>query len=203
MNFSELKAELQARGFDMISDTRAGRMINTAYLGLCGLYQWPFLEDSAVGTAPLQISDLGTIEAVIVTSDSNRELAPATFQWLISEFGDLSADGTPEYYYVANPSGSLQVAIYPEDSSVTIGVQYYEIPAELTGTDTPVVPTRFHDIIVDMAMIQAYRSRDNHGAAEGLQAHVDRRIAQMVAQQFTQQIQGPEFQQIRAGSEDW
>lgn len=177
-------------------------MINIAYLQLCGMYQWPFLEESAVGTAPLQITDLGTVEAVIVTSDSNRELVPAEWRWLVATYGDLSVDGTPEYYYVANPSGTLQVATYPE-STETIGVQYFEIPAELTGTDTPVVPARYHDIVVDLAVCMAYRDSDNHGAAEALQAHVDRRVGQMVAEQFSQQVQGPGFQQIRAGSADW
>lgn len=204
MNFAELKAEVQARGFNHLDSdgTRAGRFVNTAYLGLCGMYQWPFLEESATGTAPLAISDLGTVEAVIVTSDSNRELTPSTYQWLVAEFGDLSTDGTPEYWYRANPSGTFQVATYPE-SSETIGVQYFEIPAELTGTDTPVVPARYHDILVDMAVCMAYRDSDNHAAAEALQAHVDRRVLQMVNQLFNEQIQGPGLMQIRAGSEDW
>lgn len=201
MNFAALKTELLARGFDYLDTTRQGYLINFAYLELCGLYHWPFLEESATGTAPLAISDLGTIEAVI-NADTDEELHPAEYRDLIAQYGDLAADGTPVFYYIANPSGTLQVATYPE-STATIGVQYWEVPPELTGTDTPLVPDRFHDLIVDLAVIRAYRDSDNHAAAEALQAHVDRRVLQMVNSLFAQQLQGPDFQQVRGASEDW
>ena len=203
MNFAELVAELQARGFDDLDSdgTRAGRFVNAAYLELCGLHQWPFLEESATGVAPLALSDLGTIE-VVLDLDRNVELAPREYRDLIADYGDLSTTGTAVFYYLANPSGTLQVATYPVSTN-TIGVQYWEVPGDLTGTDTPVVPARYHDIIVDLAVCRAYRDSDNHAAAEALQAHVDRRVSQMVNQQFAQQIQGPGFVQIRAGSEDW
>lgn len=201
MDFSELVDEVQARGFDYLSDTRAGRYVNTAYLELCGLHQWPFLEESAIGTAPLAISDLGTIEAVI-DQDLNRELFPVEYRDLLAAYGDLSTTGVAEFYYIANPSGTLTVATYPVTTN-TIGVQFWEVPAELTGTDTPVVPARYHDLIVDLAVCRAYRDSDNHSAAEALQAHVDRRVLQMVNQLFAQQVQGPDFQQVRGASEDW
>lgn len=202
MNFSQLRAELLARGFDYLATgDRDAHYINIAYLELCGLYLWPFLEESATGTAPLAISDLGTIEAVI-DEDLQRELLPVEYRDLLAEYGDLSTSGTPEFYYVANPSGTLQVATFPVSTN-TIGVQFYEVPAELTGTDTPVVPARYHDLIVDLAVTKAYRDSDNHGAAEALQAHVDRRVLQMVNSLFTQQVQGPDFQQVRGASSDW
>lgn len=201
MNYSELVDEYQARGFDLLGDTRAGQHINWAYLELCGLHQWPFLEESATGTAPLSITDLGTIEAVVDLT-RNVELFPVEYRDLIAEYGDLSTTGTPDFYYIANPSGTLQVATYPVTTN-TIGVQYWEVPAELTGTDEPVVPARYHDIIVDLAVVRGYRDSDNHAAAEALQAHVDRRVQQMAVQQFTQQVQGPDFQQIRGASQDW
>lgn len=201
MNFTELKTELVARGFDYLSSTRQGYLVNWAYLELCGLHQWPFLEESATGVAPLAISDLGTIETVI-DADRDVELLPVEYRDLVAAYGDLSVTGTAEFYYVANPSGTLQVATYPV-STATIGVQYWEVPAELTGTDTPVVPARFHDVIVDLAVCRAYRDNDNHAGAEALQAHVDRRVLQMVNQQFAQQVQGPDFQQVRGASLDW
>lgn len=88
MNFAELKTEVAARGFDHIDATRRGVLINWAYLELCGLHTWPFLEDFATGTAPLSISDLGTIEAVMNT-DLDVELQPAEYRDLVAEYGDL------------------------------------------------------------------------------------------------------------------
>lgn len=201
MNFAELKTELAARGFKGLSSTRQGQFINWAYLELCGLHQWPFLENSATGTTPLAITTLGTIEAVI-DEDRNVELLPVEYRDLVAEVGDLSTTGVASVYYIANPSGTLQVATYPVTTN-TIGVQFYEVPAELTGTDTPVVPARFHDILVDLAVTRAYRNKDLFQQADALQAHIDRRVQQMAVEQFTQQIQGPDFQQIRGASEDW
>lgn len=202
MNFAELVDELQARGFDYLSDARAGQLINWAVAELDETELWPFREASATGTAPLAITDLGTIEQVINVSQSNVSLEPAEYGELVATYGDLSTDGTPSCFYVAWPSGVPTVATFPE-SSDTIGVQYWRVTAELSGTDTPAAPERFHKLIVDMAAREAYRDSDNHAAAEGLQAQIDRDLARMRAALFTDQIQGPGFIRIIAGSADW
>jgi hypothetical protein len=203
VNFSELKTELAARGFDYLSDTRLGQYINQAVAELDETELWPYREESVTGTAPLAISDLGTIEQVINVSQSNRSLDPGEYGDLVAMFGDLSVDGTPSYYYVAWPSGVPTVATYPE-SSDTIGVQFYRVTGEMTGSsDTPAAPTRFHGLIVSIAVREAYRDSDNHQAAEALQAQIDRDLNRMRAALFTDQVQGASFIRIVAGSEDW
>lgn len=190
MNFSELKTELAARGFDYLSDTRLGQYINWARAELDDTELWPYREESATGTAPLSISDLGTIEAVIDTTTS-LPLEAWDYRDLLHSYGDLSVDGSPQFYYLANPSGTPEVATYPESSN-TIGVQYWEVTPDLTGTDTPLAPSRFHKIIVDMAARECYRDADNHQAAEALQVQIDRDLWRMREALLVGSTQGPQ-----------
>ena len=201
--FAELKAELAARGFDYLTDARQGAMVNRGMRALDGMALWPYLENSATGLAPLAISDLGTVEAVLDTTN-DVELAPSTYQELLSLFGgDLSTSGNPTFWYRATPGGVPTVATYAVSTSVQIGVQYFRTTAALVNsTDVPLAPARWHDLVVDLAAVRAYRDMHNHGAAESLQAQVDRDVAQMRQELFTDQVQGPGFIQIRSGSDD-
>ena len=204
MDFTALQAELAARGFDpLVGQGRAGAFINRGMRALDGMALWPYLESSATGTAPLAISDLLTVEAVLDTTN-DVELLPDTYQNLRARFGgDLSTAGNPSYWYMATPGGVRTVATYPVSSSVQIGVQYWRVTSALSsGSDVPAAPARWHDLIVDLAAIRAYRDMHNHGAAESLQAQVDRDVAQMRQELFTDQVQGPGFIQIRSGSDD-
>jgi hypothetical protein len=203
MTFDELKTELAARGFDMLSDDRLGRYVNQAAAELDETELWPYREQFASGEAPLAIEDLGTIEQVINSSQSSVSLDPMDYGDLVAMYGDLSVDGTPSYYYTAWPSGVPTVATYPE-SEDTISVQYWAVSEEMSAdADLPAAPARFHKLIVDMAAREAYRDSDNHGAAEGLQVQIDRDLARMRNVMFTDQVQGASFIRIVAGSEDW
>lgn len=201
VTFAELKTAFLARGFDYL-ETRAGDFINSAMHELDDTERWPYLEDSAVGQAPLAIPNLGTVEQVINTSQSNSSLYPADYGELVGMFGDLSANGTPYYFYVAWPSGVPTVATYP-GSTNTIGVQYWRVTEDLAAdADEPAAPARFHKLIVDIAVRDAYRDTDNHPAAESLQVQIERDLARMRNSLLTGQVQGPSFVRIVAGSED-
>lgn len=176
MNFSELKTELAARGFDYLSDTRLGRYINLARAELDDSDLWPYLEKSVTGTAPVTVTDLGHIEAVldIVTG---LPLTAMAFTDLNATYGPLNNIGTPCFYYVAWPDGDPVVATYP--TSNEIGVQYWKVTLDLSGTDTPAAPTRFHYLIVDMAARMAYRDADDADAAAAIQAEIDKSLLRM------------------------
>lgn len=201
MTFAELKAELLARGFNYLGDTRAGVYINDALQELDGMFPWPYREKSASGAAPLTITDLGTVETVTMTGTS-VPLAPMSFQALTS-FGDLSVSGTPHSYYVAWPAGTPVVSVYPT-SADSIDVQYWKVTPTLSGVQTPLAPTAFHSLIVDIAQRNAYYDKDNPDAAEALQRKVDRRVGQMVDQLLGgQTAQGPsDFQHLTGQSID-
>lgn len=65
---------------------------------------------------------------------------------------DPRATGDPLYYYLAGLDSSQywQVGIYPIPTSVeNLQVRYLKTPADLSGdTDAPVIPEKFHDILV-------------------------------------------------------
>lgn len=202
MNFSELKQEVSDRGFSMLSDTRLGRYVNVARADLDRAFLWPWREASATGTAPLAIANLGQIEAV-VNKTQNAPLSPVDFHTLLDNYGDLSLSGTPSYYYVGWSSGTPQVATYPT-SSDTIGVQYWKVAADLSGTNTPISPSETHYLIVDMAVQKAQRDSDNHEAAAALQPEIDRQIGTLLNAYPPGQQDGPDaYVGVTYASEDW
>lgn len=205
MNFGDLKAELAARGFDALSSARRGQVINDAIAELDEYALWPYREASVTGTAPLTVADLGVIEMVINTDESNRSLQPASYASLVNWHGDVSTSGTPACYYVAWPSGVPVVATYPV-SSDTIGVQYWRVTPELAAdADVPVAPSRYHRLYLLIAQRMAESERGNLDVAGGLQQEIDRQLARMVDALFDgQTVQGPsDYQSITFASEDW
>jgi hypothetical protein len=204
VDFTALKAELVARGFDSLSTTRQGYYINAARAELDRMFLWPWREKSASGTSPLSVSDLGRIEKVTNSSQSALPLAKADRSTLIDIYGDLSVSGTPGYYYVASPSGSTQVVAIPVSTN-TISVQYWKVTVDLSGaSDTPASPSEAHYTIVDLAVRRAYRDNDDHGAAAALQPEIDNAIAQLVEQYPPGQPDGPDgFVGVTGASEDW
>lgn len=189
MNFSELKTELSDRGFSYLTDTRLGRYVNFARAELDEADLWPYREASAMGQSPLAVSDLGVIESVL-DLDTGCPVRPGDFGSLQNTYGDLTVMGRGGYYYIAWPAGVPTIATVPTDLS-NIGVQYWKISPDLTGTQTPLAPARFHNIYVDMAVRMAYRDSDNHEAAEALGAQIERDTMRMRRALGIQQIDGP------------
>lgn len=199
MNFAELKQELADRGFTMLDDTRRGVFVNRACARLDNMYRWPYREKSGTGTSPVTVTDLGQIEAV-TNETENYVIEESSYIDLVRWFGDLSITGKPFYWYRAFVNGDPVIATYPSNTD-SIGVQYWKTPPILTGTDTPLAPTRFHYLYVDLAVQMAYRDMDNHAEAEGLWAEINRQILEMIEDLLPQQ--GPNSQQLNYYAGDW
>jgi len=158
VTFAELKTELAARGFDYLSDTRQGYFINRAYQEMCAENDWPFLEDSTTGTAPLTIADMRTVESVVNSTQSYR-LSPLDPRNIMEEDDDLTTTGTPVYYYL---SATTTLKVYPANTADTLSVRYYHVPPDLSDdADTPEVPAAWRHLIVDGAAAYAYFDSDN------------------------------------------
>jgi hypothetical protein len=177
----------------------AGVLVNRAYQRLVGLHRWPFREASGEGTAPLDVTDLGQIEAV--TNETQQyPLELVSYDDLLEWYGDLTTTGNPAYAYRAFVDSIPVVATYPTNTD-TIGVQYWKFPTDLSGVQVPIVPARYQLLIVEIASVMAERERGNHDAANALQVEVDRQVAEMVDDLLPQQE--PAFQSISFASEDW
>lgn len=185
MNFTALKAELAARGFNHIGDPRLGQFINEARATLDGMFPWPYRYASTTGTAPLTIANLGVVDAVFSPTSEPLPIMDQREVWQL--YTSAVPAGTPEVAYVI--SGTVYVA---PTSTGTIGVNYYKVPPDLSsGTDVPLSPSQFHPLIVRMAQQLAYIDTDNTGAAAALQPWVDQGVQQMVAQLIDPQLVGP------------
>lgn len=204
MTFAELKAELVARGFDSLSTTRQGYLINNARAELDRMFLWPWREKSESGPAPLSIADLGTIEAVTNTSVAGSpRLQRADYRTLLDSYGDLSTSAAPEFYYVAWPSGTPEVATFPTNSD-DIGVQYWRVTPDLTGVEEPASPDQAHYLIVDLAVRRAYRDNDEHDNAAALQPEIDNAVQQLLEQYPPGIADGPDaYVGVSFQSEDW
>lgn len=174
--------------------TRGDRWINLAYHELCDQAPWPFLETSSTGAAPLTISDLGDVITVV---DSDGVALDAIGYESLRKIvdGDLTVAGAPAWYYL---TGGTVVNTYPVPSA-SITVRYRKVPTDLSsGTDEPLVPSEYRDIIALGALRRAAIDNQSWEAANGYRQEWDARLLDMVSAE----IPPPRAQQIIFGSED-
>jgi hypothetical protein len=189
----ELKEELAARGFDHLSQQRLGQFVNRARSRLDSRYEWPYR--LATTTSIATIADMGHVDTVLDSSQT-YPLEQATLEEIQSDYFDLTTTGSPTYWYRT----STGVATYPVTTD-TITVRYWKRSPLLTETDTPLSPSDYHMLIVDIATVMAERDRGNHRDADELQADIDRQIGEMVTDLIGQY--GLQFTTVTYASEDW
>jgi hypothetical protein len=124
----------------------------------------------------LTISDVENVIAV-VDSTNDAELEHVNHADVVDLDPDLTSTGNPLLWYW---SSGTQLKLWPPSTTVSLTVYYFKVPAELSASgDTPVVPARFHDLIVDGAVIRAYKDTHDFAGAGALQQHFDRRLQNM------------------------
>jgi len=150
VNFQQLQDEVTGRGFDFQSSARVGSWVNNAYTELCDLEDWPFLQASASGPAPLTIADLGVVEGV--RTQAGVRLMAIDRRQLEHDVTDLTTAGSPSCYYL---TAGQTISTYPT-SMASITVRYWKTPAEMVSTlAVPIIPARFHELIVLGALRRA------------------------------------------------
>lgn len=201
MNLAEIVTEFQSRGFDYLSTTRAENYANDAYLiDICEQEDWPFLDATTSGAAPLTISDLRTLESVIDSTQAVK-LKPLDRRHLTDDWNtDLSTPGTPTFYYLT--SGSI-VNVFPANTTDTLAVRYWKVPERLTSGDTPLLPSRFHSLIVDAAVARAYEDSDDYELAQNAWANFQNRLQAMRDALLEQQHDGPDDFVVITDREAW
>lgn len=201
MTFGELQTEVYSRGFNFLNQDAAGRTrvkrwLNEAYLwDVCEAAPWTFLRTSTSGTAPLTIADLAD---VIWVADSTNDQGIAELDEKNLQDFDPTLDetGRAERWYMTSET---TMAVWPVDTTSTFQVTYRKVPAELAADgDTPVVPSRFHNLIVDGAVIRAYRDSDEFDAADRLQIIQDMGLERM-KRQLLRHGPDPQFAVINNG----
>ena len=198
MNFTELLAELVARGAQD-DDTRNGRWINLAYQDIVNGTDWPFTVAEATGTTGAGTVVVSDVRKVIAVGDVSNGTTPGTLLQRIS-YDELASDqfveniaqtGTPQFWWLDETSDTIKA--YPVGG--TIFVRYFQRLSDLSGTALPAFDAAYHNLIVDRAMVEVYLDDDQFDAAAALQQKVDRGVAAMI-QHYERFAKEPTFIQV-------
>jgi hypothetical protein len=199
LTFATAKTELLARGFDDLDTTRQSYFINRGYQMVCNKYPWPFLEATTTGTSPLTISDLRQILYVIDTTN-DQELIGIDQREIRGVDPDITSTGTPTHYYL---TGTTTLTVWPPNTSVSLSVRYYKVPAALTGTDALLVPERYEYLVIDAAVILAYRDSDNFDAAGALKAEWEYEVGEMAKDLLSRNFGNADLVEITGLAGEW
>lgn len=187
MTGEELAARFRAEGFDYLTTSQALEFINDAYqVDICDAEDWPFLEAETTGSAPLTISDLRSLKYV-GNSVSEVPLRPRDTGDLNSLNWNLQEAGDPRYYYI---TGGTTIKVFPTSTNSLL-VRYYKTPAKLTSSTSPLLPERFHSLIVDGAVARAYENSDDYELAQSKEAKFQTRLGRMREALLGPYLDGP------------
>ena len=184
MNRGEIRAEVEARGYDYIADSRLNLWIDQGYQYVCALEPWWFLEQSVSGPAPLTVADLSQVlhvsyeDEVLRGTDYRdvRDLDPA-----------LDDTGKPVMWYLDDNT----IRTWPT-STETITVRYIQKPTGLANaSDEPILPEAHHAILVDLAVIAGLKDNDEYDQAQGLRNVVESQIQDLRDQVMVRNYQNP------------
>lgn len=201
MNLGAARTELLARGFSYLDSTRANLMLNTAKNELEDEHDWPWLETTTTGVAPLTIADLKRI-LYVVDLTNGRQLTGLDAQDIADRDVVVTTAGSPDSWYL---DGLTTLRLYPTSTSDQLSVRYVKYSPELVADgDTPQIPVRYHVLWVDYACVEAYRDVENYAAANALLQHIKQvKLPQLLSVFGMRNMQNPEYTQVTFASEDW
>jgi hypothetical protein len=169
LDFTALQTEVFARGFDYLNDAGAGltrvkRWINEAMHEVNSTEKWDYTYANSSGVPPLTIADLRVVEDVSMTV-SGATLIGQDRAMLEAVYGTLTTNtaSTPIYWFRSAPT---VVTDYPLNTSLSMSVRYFKFGTDLSaGTDVPLMPDRFRQVIVEKAAAKAFRDSNDPNAA--------------------------------------
>lgn len=86
---------------------------------------------------------------------TDQKMYPVDVRTFDAALPNPSATGTPYYYSPVglDSSNAWQITLYPiPDAKVNLQVRYLQTPADMTTTGNPVLPEKFHDVLVYAAL---------------------------------------------------
>lgn len=168
--FAALKTQAATRWRDasnaVIGDTQWGEYINQAYQHAnTSSPLWPWLE-----VAPASVTVLANTNSIALPTDTvqvnsvynttdNYRMIPDDGRGDQYRSGFLRTDtGQPVIYRIR--SGTLEVMPMPT-ANTTFELEAVTMPVRLTGTNSPVWPSHFHEALLDGALALAFLDDGN------------------------------------------
>ena len=191
VNLSQARDELKGRGFDYLSEDRLTIMLNNAKNQFEDVWMWPWLEQTRIGPAPMPVPGLKFVYYVQDT-DHDTELIGLDVRQIAQSGSDVNQAGTPAYWWLDGPTGGQDIVLVNTWPVAPVALEarvVIDSPELATGTDTPLIPVRYHPLWIDYAVIEAYKDSDNYSAAQALRADIGVRINDLIARYETRNRQ--------------
>lgn len=202
MNNTALMAAVASRGFSRLVPADQQLVVNDALHELDSLEpRWPYLLTTTTGTLPLSITDLLDV-AMVLNTTLNAPVTFVDYEQLASCAGDLTRTAADPQWWYFTPGSTTSISGFPV-STRTVKVVYWKTTTDLSaGGDTPLAPTRWHHVIVDLAVRNAMRMKSDFADAEVMQGVIDRKLALMRTDLHYRQAQGASMV-LPMGAEDY
>ena len=213
MTLDDMFADFELYGFEDFDDSDKVRLLNQSYLDIVTREPWPFMERLVSFTAPAGVSkindagfvgspsDVGSVLSFVDVTN-NLTLTPERADVVEKNYREDVLLGHPTVYYFVGDD----FFVYPEIPSVTnFRLYYLRVPGEIsetTDTDTLLIPSRHHSVIVYGALVKAYLVNDDPQAA-AFQNAFESRYQQMRNDVWQRQYDRTERVHVIADSWDW
>jgi len=173
-----------------MSNEKALQYLNASYqVDICEAEDWPFLAEEVSGTAPLVISSMRSLEYVIDTT-SERKLVAIDRRNLTDDFTvKFTTPGPPLFYFI---DGEAEIEVFPANTTDILTARYYRTPVRLAGAGIPVIPERFHSLIIDGAVARAYEDSDDYELAQNANTKFTERLQKMTSALMEKLRDGPD-----------
>lgn len=191
MNYTALQAALSDRGWARLSAAQLGQHINDARAELDAMEpRWPYLQLTVTGTLPLVTADMDAVSQVVNTS-TNLPVPYMRYEDLATIAGSLAQTSTDPAYWYFTPGSTTSISGFPV-STRTVRLVYWKVSVDLSaGADLPLAPSRWHQILIDLADRNASRAKKDFASAEAIQMTIDRKLAEMRTDLLYRQTAGP------------
>lgn len=184
MNLGQIRAEVQARGYDYVAAARINDWIKQSYRLVCAMEPWSFLESEVTGAAPLTITDLSQVLYVVSGAQTLRAM---DYRDIRDQDPGLDDVGDPVSWYLKNN----EINVWPTSNN-EVWVRYLRTPPALSNDSaTPLIPDAFQEILIDMAVVRGLKDNDEYEQASNLQVLVDGSIQAMKDALIVRNYQNP------------
>ena len=211
MILSDMYKEFSLYGFDDLTDSQKLLLLNESYFDIVTREPWPFLESLVTLTVPAATSkvtnnsfsgsptDVNSVLSLVDVTNNIVVVPERTDVVQKNYFLDKAVAFPDRYYFVGD-----DLYLYPATSASTkYNLFYTRIPTEaITTSDTFMIPSRHHSVIIYGALVKAYLVNDDPQAAM-FQNMFESRYQQMRNDVWMNQYDRTDRIHVLTDSYDW